>query len=312
MSPSLPASGDHSRRAAEAFVAVALFGCIPVVIKLIAANAYTIGIVRLAIATAGMLAITAYRRELRALPAADIARLAVIGALFFGHWHSYFLAIKASSASVAAIGLSLYGVFLLILGAIFGAHRVRIRHAFAVVLAAIGTFVLVPNFSLRNEVAWGMLLAATSALFYASLPLLHQRWSHLSTTLRALGQFAFALLIYLAFTSRANWNLTARDWAGLLFLAIGTTLIAHGLWVRVTTRLAPAKTSIIYYGNIPFALALSAVVLHEPLTLRTLAGAVLIVGGSVLGLSGEVVESQSRRVAEKHDHDDVSPFSPPL
>ena len=46
----------------------------------------------------------------------------------------------------------------------------------------------------------------------------------------------------------------ARDWAGLLFLAIGVTLIAHSLWVRVTTQIAPSLTSIIYYGQIPIAI----------------------------------------------------------
>jgi drug/metabolite transporter (DMT)-like permease len=65
---------------------------------------------------------------------------------------------------------------------------------------------------------------------------------------------------------------------------IGVTLVAHSLWVRVTTRLTPSATSILYYGNIPVALALSVLVLGEPLTLRTMSGAVLIISGGVLGL----------------------------
>ena len=119
---------------------------------------------------------------------------------------------------------------------------------------------------------------------YAALPLLHQRWAHIPTGIRTLGQFGFALLCFSFFVAKTDWDLTQRDWAGLLFLAIGVTLVAHSLWVRVTTRLTPSTTSILYYGNIPIALALSVVVLDEPLTLRTISGAALIISGGVLGL----------------------------
>jgi drug/metabolite transporter (DMT)-like permease len=63
------------------------------------------------------------------------------------------------------------------------------------------------------------------------------------------------------------------------------TLIGHSLWVRVTTRLSPSATSIIYYANIPIAIALGAIVLGERLTVRSAIGAALIVGAGVLGLA---------------------------
>jgi drug/metabolite transporter (DMT)-like permease len=72
----------------------------------------------------------------------------------------------------------------------------------------------------------------------------------------------------------------------LLFLAVGVTLIAHSLWVRVTTRLSPSTTSILYYGNIPLAILLGVLVLHEPLTTRTMTGAALIIAGGLIGLIG--------------------------
>jgi len=115
--------GGVAAIAMEAFVALALFGCIPVAVKYVHANAYTIGIVRLGVATAFVLAATAIRRELRPLPRRDVIRLAVIGTLFFAHWLTYFLSIKISSVAIGAIGLSTYGVDLLILGALAGHGR---------------------------------------------------------------------------------------------------------------------------------------------------------------------------------------------
>lgn len=273
------------RTAVEAFIALLLFGCIPVVVRTISANPYTIGVFRLTVATFVLAAIMAARRQLRGVGARDLLRLAMIGLLFGGHWLTLFFAVKVSSASIGAIGLSTYGVDLLLLGIIFAGDRPRAILIVAVLLAAAGAMLVVPAFDLRNDTALGMLLACLSALMYASLPLLHQRWSHIDTSTRTLGQFAFALLFFALFVTKTEWRLAPRDWAGLLFLAIGVTLIAHSLWVRVTTRLRPSTTSILYYGNIPFAIALGVLLLGEPLTMRTMSGAVLIIAGGVIGVA---------------------------
>jgi drug/metabolite transporter (DMT)-like permease len=272
------------RLAIEAAIALVLFGCIPVVVKFVAANPFTIGIFRLVIATAGVAVVMAVRRELRRVSGRDLLRLAVIGFLFFAHWLTLFFGIKLSSASIGAIGLSTYGIHLLLLSALVARERPRWSDVAAVLIAAVGAVLVVPSFRVDDAVALGMLLSCISAAFYASLPVLHQRWSHLASSTRALGQFGFALLFFLLFLPRTNWQLAPRDWAGLLFLAVGVTLIAHSLWVRVTTRLSPAATAVIYYGNIPIAVLLGVFVLHEPLTMRTLLGGALIVGGSLLGL----------------------------
>lgn len=279
------------RAAVEALIALLLFGCIPVVVKSIAANPYTIGIFRLAVTTAVLGAVMAFRGRLRRIGRGDWLRLATIGLLFFGHWITLFFAIKASSSTIGAIGLSTYGVDLLILGALFGGEKPQVTDVVAVVIAAAGAVLIVPSFRIGNATATGMLLACISALLYATLPLLHQRWSSIPTDVRTLGQSGFALLFFLLFVTRADWNLAPRDWAGLLFLAIGVTLIAHSLWVRVTTRLSPAVTSIIYYGNIPVSVLLSVVFLHEPLTARTVSGASMIIGGSVIGLAAKARRS---------------------
>lgn len=270
-------------RTAEAIVALLLFGCIPVVVRMISANPYTIGVFRLALATVVLGAIMAMRGQLRRVSKQDLLRLAVIGFLFGAHWLTLFFAVKVSSASIGAIGLSTYGVDLLILGILFAGDRPRVTLIAAVLLAAAGAVLVVPAFDLRNDTALGMLLACVSALMYASLPLLHQRWSHIPTGTRTLGQFGFALLFFSLFVTKTEWQLAPRDWAGLLFLAIGVTLIAHSLWVRVTTRLRPSTTSILYYGNIPVAIALGVLLLDEPLTVRTMSGAALIIAGGVIG-----------------------------
>lgn len=274
-------------RALEALIPLVLFACIPVTVRFIAANAYTIGIFRLSVATVAVGIALLWRGQLRPIPGADALRLLIIGFFFFAHWITLFLAIKSSSASVGAIGLSTYGIDLLLLGALFAGERVHWTDAVAVGVAAMGAILVIPSFTFGNDVAVGMALACTSALFYASLPLLHQRWSHIPNLMRTFGQFAFALLFFLLFAGRSEWNLAPRDWAGLLFLAIGVTLVGHSVWVRVTTHLSPRVTSILYYGNIPIAVLLGVGLLGEPVTARMAAGAALIIAGSIFGLAAK-------------------------
>ena len=254
-------------------------------VRAISANPYTIGIFRLAVATAVVAMFMGVRGELRRVPSKDLGRLAVIGFFFFAHWITLFFAIKASSASIAAIGQSTYGIDLLLLGALFAGQQVKVTDVIAVIVAAIGAILVIPRLDMSNDVTMGMALASLSALLYAALPLLHQRWSHIPNMTRTLGQFAFALLCFLAFAGRSEWDLAPRDWAGLLFLAVGVTVIGHTLWVRVTTHYSSRVTSIIYYGNIPIAVLLGVVVLGEPLTLRAGIGAAMIIAGSIFGLA---------------------------
>jgi drug/metabolite transporter (DMT)-like permease len=281
------------RVAVEAFVALLLFGAIPVTVRAVHANPFTIGIVRLSVATAVFAAFIAMRGELRRLSVRDTARVAFIGAIFAAHWLLLFFAVKVSSASIGAIGLSTYGIHLLILGTLVLRERPRVTDVVAVLLAAAGAVLVVPLSTVGDGTAFGMLLATLSAFLYATLPLLHQRWRHIPTPMRTLGQFGFALALFLLFLPRANWTLSGADWGGLLFLAIGVTLIGHSLWVRVTTHLPSSVTSIIYYGNIPVAIALGVMLLDEPLAARTLAGAVLIAAGSMVGLVARAVSVSS-------------------
>lgn len=277
----------NTRTFTEAAIALVLFGCIPVVVKYVSANPWTIGIFRLAVATAGVFAFVRMRGRLPRLERGDLIRLAAIGVVFFLHWITYFLSIKISSASVGSIGLSTYGIDLLILGAIFGHGRLHAVDVVAVLLAVTGAVAIVPEFTLRDNTTAGMLLACVSAVFYASLPILHQRFAHIPSSIRALGQFGFALVLFLFFLPKSDWHLRPVDWAGLAFLALGSTLIGHSLWVRVTTRLSPSATSVVYYGNVPIAIALSVAILHEPLSPRLIVGAALIIGGGILGLTSQ-------------------------
>lgn len=268
----------------ESAVALFFFGCIAVAVKFVSANAITIGIARLAITVAILLPALAITRRLKGISRTDIRPLAVMGVFFALHWLAFFFSIKIGSASVATVGLSTYGVHLIVLGWIFNRTKVTRIDLLVLTLAVAGSILVVPEFSIHNQEVIGLGLGVLSGFFYAFLPILQQRNAHLPALTRALGQFVFGLAVFLLLWPLSNWDLSVRDWLGLLFLGIMCTLVSHTLWVRLTTMLSTRVTSVIYYLYVPVSLVLSVVVLNEHVNAGMIAGATLIIAANIVGV----------------------------
>ena len=272
------------RDVVEASVTILMMGAVPIIIRHTAANPWTIGLVRLGVAAAGMALIIQLARRWVTPTPREMRSLALIGLLFGAHWALYFLSIKVSSAAIAVIGQSTFGVHLVILGWLIGHHRVERVDLVAVACAVAGSLMVAPRWSLQNQDTVGLLLGIVSAFFYAFLPILHQRISHVSSAMRVLGQFVFGLLVFLPALPAADWRLSADDWFWLMVLAIVCTLVQHTLWTRLTTRLPTLTTSVLFYLAVPVTLVFGVVLLGERVSGWMLVGAALIVSGNLLAL----------------------------
>ena len=268
----------------EGAVTILMMGAVPIIIRHISANPWTIGLVRLGVATVGMLLVIGLTRRWVTPTWPQVRALALIGLLFGAHWSLYFLSIKVSSAAIAVIGQATFGVHLVILGWVIGHHRVERVDLIAVACAVAGTLMVAPRWSLQNQETVGLLLGIVSSFFYAFLPILHQRLSHVSSAMRVLGQFVFGLLVFLPSLPAAGWRLSADDWFWLMVLAVVCTLVQHTLWTRLTTRLPTLTTSVLFYLAVPVTLVFGVVLLGEQVTAWMLAGAALIVSGNLLAL----------------------------
>ena len=210
-----------------------------------------------------------------------------LGLFFALHWLTYFLSIKVSSASISAISLSTYGIHLIVLGWIFQKTRVSSADVLAVLLAILGSALVVPEFSLKNDVTLGIVLGVISGLSYAFLPIIQQRSPDISTSTKALGQFVVALLFFLFLWPLSDWHFPAAEWLALIFLGVICTFVGHTMWVRVTTKLSTVTTSIISYLYVPSAMLLSCMILDEHISLPMILGAALIIGGNLLALCSQ-------------------------
>lgn len=269
---------------ATSVCAVALLATVAVVIKLIHAGPWTIAVVRLFVGAVGIGLYGWWRDELRRLGRGEVLALARMGLLFGVHWISYFYSIKLSSPSLAMLALSAYGPSAILWSRLLLKEPIHGDDALAMALALAGTVLCIPSHSPGGAVVAGFLLGIVSGMLYGLLPIMQKRTAAYPVSQKAFGQFGFALLAFVPFLGYCNWDLSERDWAGLLFLGIVGTFIAHTLWVKVTTQLPPTIASVLFYAQIPGAMLLSVLVLGEVLPWRLLVGALLIICGNVLSI----------------------------
>ena len=265
-----------------AIAAVVLMSFVPVLIRYTQANEATIGIVRLAIGAMGLAIILFFTRKAEQLSRKEWGWLIFLGFVFAIHWYSYFRSIKLADASLAAIGVATFGIHLLLLNAVIFREKLSAIDLLAVLMAFAGIYVASPNLSLDSEKLLGFLIAVLSGFFYACLPLINRQLSHLATNTRGLGQFGFGLLFFLLMLPQANFHLTSADWLSLTVLGLVCTLVAHTLWIKVSTELPTNFTAVIYYGYVPLAMIMSYFFLGESITWQKIVGAIMIIGANIM------------------------------
>lgn len=267
----------------EGLLAVFLFGITPIFIKEVSANAVTIGIVRLVIG-ASFLYFLAKNKQLHLLKPKEWRALALIGFLFGVHWLTYFISVKLSTPSMAILSVSSFGIHMIYLNILIHKTRPTWINLGTIVLALAGVYLILPDFNLNNDFTTGILVGLVSAFFFALLPFVQQKHHKINAMNRAFGQYAFALPVFLIFTGETQWDLSQLDWGYLLILGFVCTVGAHTLWLRATTLMPTAHTSLIFYLGTPIAMVASALFLGETMTVSKISGACLIIGANILGV----------------------------
>ena len=270
----------NSRYYIEGLIAVFLFGITPVFIKEVTANAITIGLVRLTIGVFFLFGIVRMK-GLKKLSSRDWRGLVLMGVLFGAHWVTYFISVKLSTPSMAILSVSSFGIHMIYLNWWINGSRPFLKDVLAVLMAVGGIFLIVPEFSLENDLTSGILVGLVSAFFFALLPFVQRKHQHIDSMTRAFGQYAFAMIVFVALVTESNWDLTRQDWIYLVILGLLCTVGAHTLWLRASTMLEPTTTSLIFYLGTPVAMITSYLFLNEEMNTSKLLGAGMIISANV-------------------------------
>ena len=278
-----------------ALFATLLFASAPSSIRAVHFDTVALGICRLGIASFGMTVLLALRwprtrTYLQQWNWRTTRALLLVGLAFGIHWLLFFLSIKIGSAAIGTIGFSTYGLHLIVLGWLLGRGHVSAIDLAGLLLACLGTWLLIPELSFDNERTVGLLIGILSGLAAALLPLLHQHYADIDGNLRAWGQFTMALPVFLCCLPLARWDYRPQDFLLVLYLGLGIALVGHGLWIHAITALSTTTISILSYLYLPLSLIVGYLTLGEQMAGRALLGTALVLLANAM-----VIASQHRR-----------------
>ncbi len=251
----------------------------------------TLGLARSVIGAAILVAWTGRRLSVGRISRSDQSRIALMGivgfamAFGFGNW-----GIAHSTASNAALLITVEPTSLLLLSPVLLGDRLSRRDAIGATMAVAGTVIVVvngiPGLTLSLVPHWrGDLLLILSGAAYAAYTLLGRGvlTRHAVSVVTAWSMlWGTAAMVPLAWL---EWRIgqapvwTPSALAGTLYLGVVITALGYAVWNWCLDRLGASRVAV--FVNIqPLAGALIGVWwLGEPLTVFTIAGGLLILAG---------------------------------
>lgn len=220
------------------------------------------------------------------LPLAEVGRIALLGALFFGFFPwAFSAALLHTTAARGAVDLATIPIQTLVVAALFGreaasaAKLASVGLAFVGVVTALGPAALGGGAHVLGDGL--MLVGAFSAALYSVFgrPVLARNGALFVTALAMLFG-VLALLPLAAVGGAVTWPTLSRDgWLAIIFLGTVGGALQFVLFTWALRWLPPSRVVIYLALNPVTALLLAALLLDEAITVALVAGLALVLGG---------------------------------
>jgi drug/metabolite transporter (DMT)-like permease len=205
--------------------------------------------------------------------------------------YQYFFMAGLSGTSVANSSLMLGAtpVLVALLSALLGIDRVGTLHWVGAALSMSGIYLVVGRgFALGSHSAKGDLMMVVAVFCWAIFTIGARPLMARHSPVAVIGlSMMIGTLMYLPLTwssvTQARWSaISLSTWAALVYSAVFALCISYTIWYEGIRQIGAARTSI-YSNFVPIVAMLSAVfVLHEPLGVRKVLGAALVLAGVAL------------------------------
>lgn len=219
------------------------------------------------------------------LSSKDRMPVLVSGVLMGVHWLAYFMALQKSNVAIGMLSLFTYPVITAFLEPLFLKTRFQKMHLLLGILVLCGIYFLVPDFSFENSYTVAIGFGVFSALCYAvrNLILKKQVDTYPGSVLMVYQMAIICLMLAPAFF---YYELEAipSQWAGLLGLAVVTTVFGHTMFVNCFKYFSITTISILSSIQPVYGILIGALVLSEIPAWSTVIGGCLI-------LTSVIVES---------------------
>ena len=201
------------------------------------------------------------------------------------NWVALFTAYRLLNVSLATLIYYAGPMLVLLFSPLLFRESLTPQKIAAVVIVAAGLFCITGSITSAGMSLTGLLAAVLSALFYASLIIFNKRivkTGGMQTAALELDVAFVVVLIYVLLTAGIPHPLKA-DIPYLLVLGLVNTGLAYMLYFTGLQKLPGQSVALISYVDPVSALVFSALLLHETMTPLQVLGAVLIIGGALLG-----------------------------
>ncbi len=228
----------------------------------------------------------------------DGGKIVWMGVLGFGVAYALsHLGLQRSTATNAALLITVEPVSLILLSPLVLGERLRRREAMGAGLVLLGTVLVVvdgiPGITVAVLPHWrGDLLLVLSAVAFASYSLFGRdvlaRWDARTVTARSIvwGAASMAPLAALEWASGTRPAWTAAGAATTIYLALVVTALAYLAWNYGLARVSAPRAAIFINVQPVVGVVLGVLLLGETATMATLAGAVLVIVGLGVTASG--------------------------
>ncbi|MBI5014501.1 MAG: EamA family transporter [Deltaproteobacteria bacterium] len=222
----------------------------------------------------------------RLWPRADHGRLLALGLLFAANNVLFLSAYERTTVANAVLTHYTAPLFVAVLAPITLGEALMRRTPLALLLAGLGTGLLLPGLDLSGRHLEGLLMGTGSGLAYAGLVLLARHLSpRLPGSLLLFWQNGMTVLLLAPWAVRLGVPAGGRTWLALLVLGTVHATVAGLLYLSGIRSVKAQAAAVLGYLEPLGAVALAALFLGEsPGPLGLVGGALILLGGGLVAL----------------------------
>jgi drug/metabolite transporter (DMT)-like permease len=220
----------------------------------------------------------------------DVFSFIISGSLMGLHWVSYFYALKLSNVALGMLSMYTFPVMTALLEPFFSKQKLNGIHVLLGFVVLIGVYILVPNFSLENDEAKGILLGVFSALCYALRNLtIKKHVKKYNGSMIMLYQLIIVTILLLPVLFLSDVSNFQSQLPLLVLIALLTTAIGHTMMVNSLQYFSVATASIISSVQPIFGIIIAYLFVSEIPSVNT------YIGGSLILLTVIIESFRSRK-----------------
>lgn len=202
----------------------------------------------------------------------------LVSGFFMGaHWVTYFYALKLSNVAIGMLSMFTFPIMTAFLEPFFSKQKLSLVHVFLALLVLIGIYFLVPDFSIENDQAKGILFGIFSALCYSLRNLITKKSvTDYNSSAIMLFQLIIVSIILIPVLFLSDISNLESQFPYIILVALITTAIGHTMLVNSLQYFSVSTASIIGSIQPIFGIIIAYIFINEVPNKNTFIGGTLI------------------------------------